>query len=220
MVNNQKYTVFLYLNKQNLKYILYIYNNKIDYRSENINLSLENIYTIPILNNNFNYNVNIYIASDCYILLNEFENRILLIDIFTGNFITLFNNNNNQDNNDNNNDLFYNIINTFDELYLKNGNIYVRTYVFIYIKNKENKNFIYFYKYFIIEKGDFNNQNNIFFYLNKIEFNLGNSQPIDIKISKIFQNKKWFFIFIFLSKNLLFQFITDYVNISLNNVFK
>ena len=216
----QKFTVFLYLNKQNKKYILYIYNNKIDYRNETINLCLENVYTIPLLNNNFNNNVNIYIASDNYLLLNEFENRILLIDIFTGNFITLFNNNINNNNNDNNEDLFYNIINTFDELYLKNGNILVRTYVFIYIKKNENNNFVYFYKYFIVEKGVFNNKNNIFFYLNKIEFNLGNSKPIDIKIAKISQNKKWFFIFIFLSKNILFQFITDYVNISLNKVFK
>ena len=84
--------------------------------------------------------VKIFFGADNYLLLNEFDKRIILIDIFNGKFITLFNNKETKTT-----ELLYNLINTFDENYIFEGEERVRTYVFLSIKYTEKK--ITFYQY-------------------------------------------------------------------------
>jgi hypothetical protein len=138
----------LYINKMTNLYNLYIYKNIIDYKNENMSLKLLKIINIIPTNkseqNNIsksntnqiknekgymNYmNAKIYFASNNYILLNEKDYRILLIDLNTSNYITIFSKNFEDK------ELVYNIFDTYNENFIINGEQKLRTYVFLSIK--------------------------------------------------------------------------------------
>ena len=96
----------LFYNKQTKIYNIYIYKNIIDSKNENISLKLYRIINIAPLKRNINQSNNpknqhekdyqsimsskIFLASNDYILLNEIDARVLLININTGKYITIF----------------------------------------------------------------------------------------------------------------------------------
>ena len=96
----------LFYNKATKKYNLFIYKNVMDNRNENLSLNLHRIINITpqkIIDNKKNNSKNltekdyqniknskIFLASFDYIILNEIDMRILLININTGKFVTLF----------------------------------------------------------------------------------------------------------------------------------
>ena len=221
----------LFYNKQTKLYNIYIYKNKIDNKNENISLKLYRIINIAPLKRNINQSNNpknqhekdyqsimsskIFLASNDYILLNEIDARVLLININTGKYITIFRKNIED------NDLLYNIFDTYDELILKNGEHNIRTYIFVTLKKKDRKNPIYTYSYFIIQNTI---EKNI--HLHPINLDLGNSEPIGIKIAKIIHKdkkdneQKCFYILCFLSTTVCLQFITNYDNLTLHQMFQ
>ena len=225
----------LYINKKTNLYNLYIYKNIIDYRNENMSLKLLKIINIIPYNkseqNNIsksntnqtknekdymNYiNVKIYFASNNYLLLNEKDCRILLIDLNASNYTTIFTKNAEEK------ELLYNIFDTYDENFIINGEQKIRTYVFLSIKYQERKTPIYRYTYFIIQKGI-----DKIIHLYPINLDLGNSEPIGLKISKIIHKdknnskQKCFFLFCFLSTSICLQLVTDYDNLTLHQMFQ
>ena len=106
-------TAQLFFNKKSNLYNLFIYRNIIDYRNENMSLKLLKIINIGLKNKLNNQNNNskintsakndkdyynfmnskIFFASNYYILLNEVDSRILLIDINNDSYITIFSKN-------------------------------------------------------------------------------------------------------------------------------
>ena len=227
---NKLFTSYLYYCPKNKIYNIYIYQNKLDYKSENIILkpiqviqlkhsfkANEIIITKSELTGQQTINiiVKIYFGADNYLLLNENDKRILLIDFYNGNYITIFSNNS-----QNSGDPIYNIFDTYDENYYFDGEEKVRTYAFIGIKYQEKKLVYYKYRYFIIERESINNN---YFFLHSIDFELGNGEPLELKIAKIQKqaeeendaNPQWFYIFCFLSSQRLFQLITNYNNLNL-----
>ena len=229
------YTCFLYYNPQKSIYNIYVYQNILDYKNENISLKAIQIIQLnhsykpkdivisktettgqPIIN----INVKIYFGADNYLLLNEVDRRILLIDFINGNYITIFygKEEKSQD--------IYNIIDTYDEKYHVEGELRVRTYAFLSIKKQKNKSTSYEYRYFIIERGILENKN---IFLHSIDLELGNAEPFDIKIARIpkqnpsvgdIKNQQWFYIFCFLSSQLLFQLVTNYDKLTLYQVLR
>ena len=223
-------TAQLYYNKKTKKYNLLVYKNNVDYRNENISLKLHKIINIIPFKRNYSQNNNsknqaekdyqnimntkIFLASKDYILLNEPDTRILLININTGKFITIFRKSYEE------NELFYNIFDTYDENILINGEHNIRTYAFISLKKKDRKNPTYTYSYFIIQNTIEKNM-----HLHPINLDLGNSEPIGLKIAKIYHKdensiQKCFFIFCFLSTTVSLQFITNYDNLTLHQMFQ
>ena len=94
---NNDYTAQLYLNKTQKIYSLFVYKNIIDYRNENFDLKNVQVINIPIpvflKNGNIEFEKilsKIYFAANNYILLNDIDNRILLIDFSTGKYVTIF----------------------------------------------------------------------------------------------------------------------------------
>ena len=225
----------LYINKMTNLYNLYIYKNIIDYRNENMSLKLLKIINIIPTNkseqNNIsksntnqtknekdyiNYmNAKIYFASKNYMLLNEKDCRILLIDLNTSSYTTIFSKNYEDK------ELLYNIYDTYDENFIINGEQKIRTYVFLSIKYQERKTPTYRYTYFIIQKAI-----DKIIHLYPINLDLGNSEPIGLKISKIIHKdknnskQKCFFLFCFLSTSICFQLVTDYDNLTLHQMFQ
>ena len=184
---------------------------------------------------NINIIVKIFFGADNYLLLNDFDKRIILIDIFNGKFITLFNNKETKTT-----EPLYNIINTFDENYIFEGEERVRTYVFLSIKYTEKKITYYQYRFIIIEKDIFENN---YFFLHQIDLDLGDGEPLGLEIARIpkkvnksnyegtgiedlvknleeEKNNQWFFIFCFLSNKKIFQLITNYNRLSLYQVLR
>ena len=226
------YTCLLYYDDDIKKYIIFIYKNNLCYKNESISLKAIQIIQLdhsykdkekiitksetseqPIIN----INVKIFFGGDHYLLLNEIDRRILLIDFTNGNYFTIFDNKGikSQD--------LYNIIDTYDENYHLDGELRVRTYAFLGIKTQEKKIFTYKYRYFIIERG-FLEKKKVF--LHSIDLELGNGEPISIKIAKIpkqnnstgtgdEKNQQWFYILCFLSSQKLFQLITNYDKMNL-----
>ena len=227
------YTCLLYYCPKKSIYNIYIYQNYLDYKSENISLKavqliqLEHSYKTkdiiisksdstgqPVIN----INVKIYFGADNYILLNEIDRRILLIDFFNGNYVTIFNNKESKSQ-----EPIYNIIDTYDENYFFEGELRLRTYAFLSIKYQEKKLSYYKYRYFIIERGILENS---YFFLHSIDLDMGNGEPLGIKIAKIpkqtsstgqgeDKNQQWFYILCFLSSQRLFQLITNYDKLTL-----
>ena len=227
----------LYINKITNLYNLFIYKNKIDFRNENMSLKLLKI--INIIPNNkteqnnisksntnqtrnekdyMNYmDVKIFFAANNYLLLNEKDCRILLIDFTKGNYVTIFSKNFEEK------ELLYNIFDTYDENFAVNGEQKTRTYVFISIKYQERKTPTYRYSYFIVQKAI-----DKIIHLYPINLDLGNSEPIGLKISKIIhkdkdKNKsqqKCFFVFCFLSTSICLQLVTGYDNLTLHKMFQ
>ena len=70
---------------------------------------------------------------------------------------------------------------TYDENILINGEHNIRTYAFISLKKKDRKNPTYTYSYFIIQNTIEKNM-----HLHPINLDLGNSEPIGLKIAKIY----------------------------------
>ena len=238
------FTAFIYYCPIKSLYNIYVYKNYIDYKSENISLKpIQLIHLKPaykskdiIISENdsggmpsININVKIYFGANNYILLNEIDRRILLIDFYNGNYITLFNNKEAKTQ-----EPIYNILDTFDEDYFSDGEQKIRTYVFLNIKTQEKKMSYYNYKYrFIIIENDILDNN--YFFLHRIDLDLGKGEPIGLKIAKIpkypkkygednneeeNKNQQWFFIFCFLSNKILFQFVTNYNRLSLFQTLK
>ena len=222
----------LYINKKTNLYNLYIYKNIIDYRNENMSLKLLKIINIipynkseqnSISKSNTNQtknekdymNAKIYFASNNYLLLNEKDYRILLIDLNTSNYVTIFSKNIEDK------ELLYNIFDTYDENFIINGEQKIRTYVFLSIKYQERKTPTYRYTYFIIQKGI-----DKIIHLYPINLDLGNSEPIGLKIKKIIHKdknnskQKCFFLFCFLSTSICLQLVTDYDNLTLHQMFQ
>ena len=250
---NETYTSYIYYCPIKHLYNIYVYKNIIDYKSENISLKpIQLIHMQPSYNakdikigtndiNNtnklpsINIIVKIFFGADNYLLLNEFDKRIILIDIFNGKFITLFNNKETKTT-----EPLYNIINTFDENYIFEGEERVRTYVFLSIKYTEKKITYYQYRFIIIEKDIFENN---YFFLHQIDLDLGDGEPLGLEIARIpkkvnksnyegtgiedlvknleeEKNNQWFFIFCFLSNKKIFQLITNYNRLSLYQVLR
>ena len=103
---NEAYTAFIYYCPIKKLYNIYVYKNIIDYKSENISLKpiqlihLEPSYKskdIVISTNDntgmpmINIAVKIFLGAENYLLLNEVDKRIIVIDFFNGNYISLFN---------------------------------------------------------------------------------------------------------------------------------
>ena len=219
---NSNYTAQLYLNKTKKNYNIYIYKNEIDFRSENINFKLIRILDFP-LSKYFDISsydsskiiTSIFLASDYYLLINDIDIRLILLDFRNGNYISIFEKSNEQF------ERLYNIIDTYDEIFLKDNKTFIRTYAFISIKNKEKKVIQFSYKYLIIKRETLINKD---FTLYSLDFELGNAQPIGLKIVKIpnYSNndKKWFYIICFCTSQIIFQMITDYDNFTLHELFR
>ena len=221
----------LFYNKKMKLYNLFIYKNIIDNRNENISLKLHKIINIipqkrregknstsknqEEKDYNSIKNTKIFLASYDYILLNEIDIRIILININTGKFITIFSISSLEKENT------YNIFDTYDEIFLSNGEQKLRTYAFLSQKIQDRKTPTYRYCYFTIQRTI---EKNIHLY--PINLDLGNSEPIGLKIAKIIQRdkinneQKCFFIICFLSTTISFQLITDYDNLTLHQMFQ
>jgi hypothetical protein len=172
----------------------------------------------------FNKIVKVYFGADNYLLLNEIDRRILLIDFINGNYVTVFINKDAKSQ-----EPLYNIIGTYDENYYFEGETRVRTYAFLSIKNQEKKVSKYKYRYFIIERGILETNN---FFLHSLEFKtdddneglkspyMDDSEPISVKIAKIpkqtgfkkdaigSKSSQWFYIFCFMSTVFLNSFLS------------
>ena len=221
---NQTNTAQLFINKKTNIYNILIYQNIIDYRNENMTLKLIKKINIPsklkleMITNRNDFeknNIKIYFVANDYLLLNEIDNRILLLDINDGNFITIFCKISEEK------ESLYNIIDIYDEPYMTDGEQRIRTYVFLSIKNQERKTPTYSYKYFIVQRNVFKLKT---FFLHSIDFDLGNAEPLGLKIAKIKKldsaEQKFMYIFIFISANSLLQLVTDYDNVTLHQMLK
>jgi hypothetical protein len=225
------YTCLLYYTPKKNFYYIYVYQNILDYKSEIVSLKAVQIIQlkhsikeeeITLRSSStgvINKIVKIYFGADNYLLLNEIDRRILLIDFINGNYVTIFNNKEEKSQ-----EPIYNIIDTYDENYYYEGESRVRTFAFLSIKFQEKKIPFYKYRFFIIERGILENN---FFFLHSIDLEMGNAEPISIKITKIPKqsifNKEgdnskisqWFYIFCFLSTQRFYQIITNYGKLSL-----
>ena len=221
---NQTNTAQLFINKKTNIYNILIYQNIIDYRNENMSLKLIKKINIAsklkleMITNRNDFeknNIKIYLVGNDYLLLNEVDTRILLLDINDGNFITIFCKISEEK------ESLYNIIDTYDEPYMTEGEQKIRTYVFLSTKNQERKTPTYSYKYFIVQRNIFKLKT---FFLHSIDFDLGNAEPIGLKIGKIKKlnspEQKFMYIFIFISANSLLQLVTDYDNVTLHQMLK
>ena len=221
---NSTNTAQVFLNTKTNNYNILIYQNIIDYHNENLSLKLIqqiNLSTklksesINSKNELDKFIVKVYFVSNNYLLLNEIDHRILLIDIENGNYITIFSRTSEEK------ESLYNIIDIYDESYMTEGEQRIRTYVFLSKKNQERKTPTYSYKYFIIQRNVFKMKT---FFLHSIDFDLGNAEPIGLKIGKIVKQdcneQKFMYIFIFMSSNVILQLITDYDNVTLHQMLK
>ena len=193
-------TAQLFLNNKTNYYNILIYKNIIDYRNENMKLKL--IHQINI-SSNFNIDttntqikidkkkVKIFLVGKNYLIINIIDFNILLLDFLTGNYITIFTRTLEEK------ETLFNIIDTYDEPYMLDGDQKIRTYVFLTKKNQERKTPTYSYKYFIVQKDVFKLKNIL---LHSIDFDIGNAEPLGLKIGKIFMPNsgglKFCFIFI------------------------
>ena len=221
---NPTNTAQLFLNTKTNIYNIFVYQNIIDYHNENMTLkliqqiNLSSKYKIENTSSKNEFEkitVKMYFVSNNYILLNEIDYRIILIDIENGNFITIFNKTSEQK------EPLYNIIDIYDESYMTDGEQLIRTYVFLSKKNQERKTPTYSYKYFIVQRNVFKIKT---FFLHNIDFDLGNSEPIGLKIGKIVKpdcnEQKFMYILIFMSSSSILQLITDYDNVTLHQMLK
>jgi len=221
----------LFYDKKAKIYKIFIYKNNIDNRNENLSLKLHKIINITPHKKSDNQDTNpkkkeekdyqniqnskIFLASFDYILLNENDARILLININTGKYITIFSKSGLDKDNT------YNIFDTYDESFIINSEQKIRTYVFLTQKIQDRKTPTYRYCYFMIQRTI---EKNIHLY--PINLDLGNSEPIGLKIAKIIHrdkidnDQKCFFIICFLSTAISLQFITDYDNVTLHQMFQ
>ena len=217
-------TAQIFLNIKTNIYNIFIYQNIIDYHNENMTLKLTQQINLPSkyklegINNRNEIDkttVKIFFVSNNYILFNEIDYRIILIEIKSGNFITIFNKTSEEK------EPLYNIIDIYDESYMTNGEQRIRTYVFLSKKNQERKTPTYSYKYFIVQRDVFKMKT---FFLHNIDFDLGNSEPIGLKIGKIVKpdcnGQKFMYILIFMSTSSILQLITDYDNVTLHQMLK
>ena len=222
--HNPLNTAQLFFNNETNSYNILIYKNVIDYRNENMILKL--IYQINLAvnfqidttNNQIQIDkkkVKIFLVGKNYLIINVVDYNILLLDFIKGNYITIFSRTLEEK------ETLFNIIDTYDEPYLLDGEQKIRSYVFLSRKNQERKTPTYSYKYFIIQKDVFKLKNIL---LHSIDFDLGNSEPLGLKIGKIFMpgsgGLKFCFVVIFISSATLFQLITDYDNLNLHNMLK
>ena len=221
---NSNNTAQIFLNIKTNIYNIFVYQNIIDYHNENMTLklfqqiNLPSKYKLEGINNRNEIDkttVKIFFVSSNYILFNEIDYRIILIEIETGNFITIFNKTSEEK------EPLYNIIDIYDESYMTDGEQRIRTYVFLSKKNQERKTPTYSYKYFIVQRNVFKMKT---FFLHNIDFDLGNSEPIGLKVGKIVKldcnEQKFMYILIFMSSSSILQLITDYDNVTLHQMLK
>ena len=179
-------TAQLFYNNTTKSFNIMIYKNIIDYRNENMILKLIHQVNIPAnfkidtTNNEIKIDikkVKIFLVGKNYLLINIFDLNILLLDYISGNYITIFSRIFEEK------ETLFNIIDTYDEPYMQNGEQKMRTYVFLSKKNQERKTPSYSYKYFIIQKDMFKLKNIL---LHSLDFDLGTAEPLGLKIGKIF----------------------------------
>ena len=217
-------TAQIYFNSKTNSYNILIYQNVIDYRNENMILKLLykiNMPTNPQLDLNNNQSqidkkkLRIFLVGKNYLIINIIDFNILLINFTNGDYITIFCRTFEEK------ETLFNIIETYDEPYMLDGEQKVRTYVFLSKKNQERKTPTYFYKYFIVQKDVFKLKNIL---LHSIDFDWGNAEPLGLKIGKIYMpdsgGLKFSFIFIFISSSTVFQLVTDYDSVNLHNTLK
>ena len=208
-------TAQIFLNTKTNIYNILIYQNIIDYHNENMTLKLTHQINIPSkykIESINNKNEQDKTIVKIFFVSNEY---ILLIEIETGNFITIFSKTSEEK------EPLYNIIDIYDESYMTEGEQRIRTYVFLSKKNQERKTPTYSYKYFIVQRNVLKMKT---FFLHNIDFDLGNSEPIGLKVGKILKQdcneQKFMYILIFMSSSCLLQLITDYDNVTLHQMLK
>lgn len=246
---NPFYFVQLFYIPQLKQYSLHIYKTTINTSTESIIVSPFNIITLPASSyfkytqsSNINYAIThtrIYIAATSFIILNDIDIRILVIDINSGKYITLFstgiNNTSSHVSHKSSSSSFsstkplrcYNVLDVFDETYLSNNTKHTRTYVFIVCKlfpAKADKPIISMY-YIILNNTSLTNKTNLDLHVLDIGVSFSNIEPFCIKIRKIphinnAQHKEWYFILILLTHQYVFQYISDYGNNNLHFVLK
>lgn len=217
---NIEHTVMLYYNKKDKFLNLFWYKNDLNVFNENFSLSEKGQIDIPVTSRTAP-NIKIFLIADNHVLINEIDLRIILLDLLTGNFITLFEKIDN--------DKFqpinvkdYNVIDTFDELYRNTKDQLHRcSYIFIYSKDKSSKSFAYYY--FIFSFDDFDADNTIS--LIPLDFGpetLCNAEPFGLKIfmvsSEDNKSKKWYYVFNLVMRDYYFQFVSEAQRVSLNNI--
>ena len=219
---NSVNTAQLYLNVTTDKYNIFIYKNILDYRNENISLKLVQIIhmnpckeMLNLKNDIDKINIRMFFASDDYILINEVDYKISMIDINNGELNTIY------DKATDEGEPIYNLIDTYDEFYISESRRKIRTYVFLSTKYQERKTPTYSCRYFIIQRGALAKTT---FDLHTIDFDLGFAEPHGVKIGKIIKqidgDLKHLYILIYISSQIIFQLITDYDNLSLHQMLK
>ena len=221
--------------------LLYIYKTKLDYRNENIrvvpyqtiNLPLSNYFrTTPTSEIDYDKELTrIFFAANTFIILNDFDTRILIIDINTGKYITLFERAYTQVLSSDRASSFsntstcryYNVLDVFDEPYYSNNKKHIRTYVFITgkVNAKKTEAPTISLHYIMIHNTSLHN---IKFYLHHLDLGVspGNIEPYGLKVTKLPHPHKneWYFIVILLTYQHIFQYITAYGNKSLHVLLK
>ena len=228
---NPFYFVQLFYIPQLKQYSLHIYKTQITTQTESITVSLYNIINLPASSyfkcthsSNINYAIThtcIYIAATSFIILNDIDIRILLIDINSGKYITLFSTGIKPLR------CCYNVLDIFDETYLSNNTKHTRTYVFIACKlftAKTDKPIISLY-YIILNNTSLTHKTNFELHVLDIGVSYDNIEPFGIKICKIShinntKHKEWYFILVLLTHQYVFQYISDYSNNNLHFVLK
>ena len=223
---------------------LYIYKTQINSENESISVTPYNIITLPASSyfqstpppdiNHANTLTRIYIASTSFVILNDFDSRILLIDINTGKYITLFARGNSHLRVDNaahtpsftfaRTTRYYNVLDVFDETCLSRGTKQTRTYVFITSKlfvAKADKPTTSLY-YIILNNTSLTHSANFDLHALDVGVSFGHVEPFGLKIRKIphAHRKEWFFVVVLLTHQYTFQYVSDYGNKSLHAVLK
>ena len=245
---NPSYFVQLFYIPHLKQFSLYIYKTQLNTSTESITVSPYNIVTLPASSyfkstpsSDINYAMThsrIYIASTSFIVLNDIDIRILLIDINSGKYITLFSKGTNShlhfDNTLHDTSSFistkpircYNVLDVFDETYLSNNTKQTRTYVFIVSKlftAKADKPIISLY-YIMLNNTSLTHNANFDLHVLDIGVSYGNVEPFGIKIRKMphvgVHKKEWYFILVLLTYQYVFQYVSDYGSKSLHFVLK
>ena len=221
--------------------LLYIYKTKLDYRNENIRVTPYQTINLPLSNyfrttppSEIDYDkelTRIFFAANTFIILNDIDTRILIIDINTGKYITLFEKaytqvlSSDRANSFSNTSTcrYYNVLDVFNEPYYSNNKKHIRTYVFITgkVNAKKTEAPTISLHYIMIHNTPLHN---IKFYLHHLDLGVspGNIEPYGLKVTKLPHPHKneWYFIVILLTYQHIFQYITAYGNKSLHVLLK
>ena len=238
--NSSFFAQLFYIPNQK-RLLLYIYKTKLDYRNENIRVTPYQTINLPLSNyflttppSEIDYDkelTRIFFAANSFIILNDFDTRILIIDINSGKYITLFEKaytqvlSSDRANSFSNTSTcrFYNVLDVFDEPYYSNNKKHIRTYVFITgkVNAKKTEAPTISLHYIMIHNTSLQNMK---FYLHHLDLGVspGNIEPYGLKVTKLPHPHKneWYFIVILLTYQHIFQYVTAYGNKSLHVLLK